>query len=471
MVKVRVRGIYATALTKIFLESGHEIVQATDTILSRFNILHSTESPDVTVSDNRDLPGGLFIIGKCSAVETIISDILRVVKDAVVIRAPMPLYSVVMGIIVDKGQVEVAPGLIASLEKGEYFSPGDKIPVTLVNVVGQLRASPLIMPSTDYVRVIDSPTVKLSRHIKDPDVKMMLVRVGLNRLGQLGGLGIRWRSNAQYLSEDAAYKAIDEVVELMNRVRARIAEAKEYDILFEGECIASMILDAVARQILDDVRNSVVPTVKWHHSLKISMENTEIMDYTEYVVGALKMRDELSKVLVDYVMNGLQTVNIHHVKVDGTYINIGPAEKVNYSNGVLVVRRELKPGGVLDGLGVAKEQGDLAYSIIELGSEYITHIYTSSTGEFKGAYININTPVEPTADGVIYVDLEVDVVVDHGFSARVIDEDKLQLIPNARYVEEAKGALGRVKDNAVAMVKNYIDILNRLGLNVHHQGP
>ncbi|KUO82807.1 MAG: hypothetical protein AT709_05600 [Caldivirga sp. MG_3] len=468
MAKVRVRGIYATALTKIMLEDGYEIVQATDTILSRFNILHSTEPPDVTIKDDEDIPGGLFIIGRCSDVDRVVSSIVSRIGDVAMVKPPVPLYSIIMGVVKDEGKIEVAPGVEAMLEGSNYFRPGDKLPVTMVNVTGQLRASPYIMPATGYLRIIDSPTVKLSRHIKDPDAKMMLVRVGLSRINQLGGLGVRWRSSAQYLSEDDAAKALDEAIELLNSIRVKITEARDYDVLFEGECITSIIPDAAARGALDDIRNSIVPTVKGHHALKVTMRNTEILDYTEYLLGVLGMRDELSRALSNYAIGNLTTVNVHHVKTNGEHVNLGPGEKVNYSNGVLVIRRDLKPGGVLDGLNVAKEYGDVAYSVIEVGSRHLTHIYTSSDGSFKGAYVNVNTPIEVTWDGVIYLDLEVDVVVDRDFNVRVIDEDKLASIPSRRLISEAEAELNSLKGNAVGMVKGYIDMLSRLGLSIHY---
>ncbi|ABW02208.1 DUF402 domain-containing protein [Caldivirga maquilingensis] len=471
MTKVRVRGIYATALTKIMLEDGYDIVQATDTILSRFNILHSTEPPDVTIKDDENIPGALFIIGKCSEVNKVLESILRRVGDVAYNKPPVPLYSVIMGVVADNGHIEVAPGVLALLEGSNYFRPGDKLPVTMVNVTGQLRASPYIMPTTSYLRVIDSPTVRLSRHIKDPDAKMMLVRVGLSKINQLGGLGIRWRSSAQYLSEEDAEKALDEAISLVNAIRVKIAEARDYDMLFEGECIVSVILDAEARWVLDDIRNTIVPTVKGHHALKITMKNTEILDYTEYLVGELKMRDELGRALANYALSNLSTINVHHVKVNGEHINLGPGERVHYSNGLLIIRRELKPGGTLDGLNVAKEYGDAAYSVINIGERHLTHIYVSHDGSFKGAYVNINTPIEVTWDGVIYIDLEVDLTVDKGFNVNIIDEDKLSSIPSRRLINEAEEELSRLKGDVVNLVRNHIDTLSKLGLSIHYQGP
>ena len=465
MPKARVRGIYATALTKILLDRGFSIVQATDTIMNRFNILHSTEPPDVTVKDDEAVLGGIFLMGRCSAVNEAMKAIVDEVGEMALVKYPTPLYSVVLGIVSEEGYVEVAPGVKAILEGGNYFKPGDKVPVTIVNITGMLRAVPYIMPSTDYVRIIESPTVRISRHIRDPDVKMMLTRVGLSKLPQLNGLGIKWRSNAQYLSEDEAYAAVDEALRLLEEVRAKVPSAGDYEVLYEGECALTLIPDAYNRRAFDNVRARVVPTLPGHHALKATMSNTELLDYTEYLLGRLGNGEALARALVDYALQNMATVNIHHIKPSGEVINIGPGDKVSYSDGILVVRRELKPGGTLDGLNIPKEYGDVAYTVAKLGEGYLTHIYVSSKGAFKGAYINVNTPIEATWDGLMYIDLEVDVVVDPEFNVRVIDEDKLSGINPPRLANMAVEAVNMLKGKAVEVVKGYIDMLRRLSVS------
>jgi len=45
--KAKVRGIYTTALTKLLLENGFEIVQPSQAIKSRFGIPDNNEPPDI----------------------------------------------------------------------------------------------------------------------------------------------------------------------------------------------------------------------------------------------------------------------------------------------------------------------------------------------------------------------------------------------------------------------------------------
>ena len=73
IVKARVRGIYATAITKILLDQGIMIVQATPIIRQRLNIPENNAAPDVTVKTTDDDPHTLLIIGFPKQVDTVSS--------------------------------------------------------------------------------------------------------------------------------------------------------------------------------------------------------------------------------------------------------------------------------------------------------------------------------------------------------------------------------------------------------------
>ncbi len=76
MVKVKVRGIYSTALTKLFIENGFKIAQPSIEIINRFNIEPNEESFDVEVRDRLDR-NGVIVIGKNEAIK----DVVRVFRE------------------------------------------------------------------------------------------------------------------------------------------------------------------------------------------------------------------------------------------------------------------------------------------------------------------------------------------------------------------------------------------------------
>jgi len=64
--KAKVRGIYATALTRLLLENGFGVVQPSQAIKSRFGIADNNEPPDLKVKDKHDLQG-VVALGKKEA--------------------------------------------------------------------------------------------------------------------------------------------------------------------------------------------------------------------------------------------------------------------------------------------------------------------------------------------------------------------------------------------------------------------
>ncbi|MCX8189497.1 MAG: DUF402 domain-containing protein [Nitrososphaeria archaeon] len=96
MTKVKVRGIYATALTKLLLENGFKIAQPSIEIINRLNIEPNEENFDAEVRDRLD-KNGVIVIGKNETIK----DILRVLKenlDDTIFRYLTP-QSVVNGIV------------------------------------------------------------------------------------------------------------------------------------------------------------------------------------------------------------------------------------------------------------------------------------------------------------------------------------------------------------------------------------
>ncbi|WP_243671022.1 hypothetical protein [Vulcanisaeta sp. JCM 16161] len=134
--RVRIRGKYATAISKLALDLGYTIVQASDVIINRFNINVNNSAPDVTIKDSERVPGALTIMGKCGAVNDVVTNLLRVVEEeALVWRSVVPLHRVVMGIVnvVDSNYfVDVGNGVKAILKApGGAYNDGDVIPVVI----------------------------------------------------------------------------------------------------------------------------------------------------------------------------------------------------------------------------------------------------------------------------------------------------------------------------------------------------
>ncbi len=148
-------GKYATAISKLVLDLGYTIVQASDVIISRFNINVDNSAPDVTIKDSERVPGALTVMGRCGAVNDVVNNLLRVVEEeALIWRSVVPLHRVVMGVVnvINSDYfVDVGNGVKAILRApGGVYSDGDVIPV----VISRTR----VYPSDELVAI---PGVRL----------------------------------------------------------------------------------------------------------------------------------------------------------------------------------------------------------------------------------------------------------------------------------------------------------------------
>lgn len=357
-------------------------------------------------------------------------------------RSVVPLHRVVMGVVnvINSDYfVDVGNGVKAILRApGGVYSDGDVIPVvisrTRVYPSDELVAIPGVRVDTEYVSIVPgSGTVLFSRHIRDYEVRQTLLKVGLKYVGRLRGYSIKWRSSAQFLSEDEAVKEIEKAISTLNEVESTSKSlAPPYTVLQDGECIIEVMLNGRAKILLDNVRNNVMPTIMGHHTYKTLKRNTALLDLIEALLGHCNDRAGFSVEFMRQLMSRRYRVGIVHIKPSGEVIKLGNADVLKLEPDDIVLLRRLRGGGgYLDGLGIPKEEGDMAITCSAINNEYLTHVYVDHAWRPKGIYINVNTPIEFTGSNILYIDLVVDVVKRWDSSeARVIDYDEYMTYVN-----------------------------------------
>jgi len=96
--RVRVRGIYATALTRSLLDAGHDVVQASPPIRRRFDADLPAADHDASVETTDDRQG-VGVAGDPDAVATLREHLLDVGHDALAWDDPAPLGAVFDGVV------------------------------------------------------------------------------------------------------------------------------------------------------------------------------------------------------------------------------------------------------------------------------------------------------------------------------------------------------------------------------------
>ena len=369
--RARLRGIYTTALTYLLKSKGFKVVQQSAVIAERFGEDIVEEEADVTIKDLDEDRGALFAMGAD------ITDTLReLFPFSFVWRSPVKLYSVIEPEGCQYAGFRVEP----CLEKGLVLRP----PLDGVIRLGEPKA----VGKFAMVWRGEGRTY-FSEHI-DRDTKTLLLSISLpwNRKGY----NVKWRSNARGAKPE---ELRDELSRLAVRFDAE-------DFKGQGDSFAVVVLSLPDKLHLDEVRGQVIKTTRFHHMIKTS--DPELADRVDE--GKVGLEDAIKSLL-------REEMEIEHVKAPYELVKLRRGELVSFSfDGMdysLVLRRELRPGGKLDVLGLPIEDGDYDEFYLASDKWYGVHVYRDKEGRIKGVLVNVQTPTEVKKGSVRYLDLEVDV--------------------------------------------------------------
>ncbi len=443
IVKVRIRGIYATALTKILLDKGFVIVQASPIIRQRFNIPENNTAPDLTIKTTED-PHTLLVIGFPRQVDETLRVLGEEVKYTIKWESKLGLYSIVVGRILEKRGDECLVSLpygLRGILRNCNERPGTIIPVAIAKTALKPRENIVL---TRNLRVIgyyaalikDSNRITISEHIRDPERKAELITLSSNVIRE--GYGVHWRSSAGRAETQVLLMELEELKKKLREIAEKAEKASEGEIVYEGEKIVLLTLTNPAKQVLDKIRSEVTATIPGHHSYKaLGGELSSIVDYAEKLVENKWLAPEnAGKGMLQYIAEKLKNnkrIEIIHIKPDGTPVRLTPGKTESIivkENSITVeLKRIIRTPGIYDGLKIEKEPGDYDIMRINTLSWTITHHYYNRNGELKGEYININTPPEIGPDKIVYHDLALDIIKKPDGTIQLIDiEEYLKLL-------------------------------------------
>ncbi len=187
-----------------------------------------------------------------------------------------------------------------------------------------------------------------------------------------------------------------------------------------------------SKKILDKVRSEITYTVPWHHYSRAGGEalSTLVSFAEDLVEQGIAAGEDVSKLFEEMVLRmsprrGI-VVKILHDKPDGITLKLRPGKTVWRGSGEVRIQRRIMGGGTYDGLNIPKSPGDYAITEAKLMEWYTKTRYFDISGNLKGTYYNICTPVALYPDHIHYFDLEVDVVVYPDSRAEIIDAERLE---------------------------------------------
>jgi len=219
---------------------------------------------------------------------------------------------------------------------------------------------------------------------------------------------------------------------------------------------------SLSKRELDEIRATITPTVTGHHYYKACGGRVSFMvDIAERMLEEGCPRDEVETLFRENI-RGLfpregSKIRWEHVKITGQLFDLGMAKIVRFDEKgrrMVLFRRFFKKG-FYDGLKIPKEEGDYAVTEVRIGDFSFKTRYFSRNGEYKGTYININTPVELYPAKIRYVDLEADVCVWPNGEIRRIDFEKLEEAINHKLITER---LFKIADGEIRKIMNSLSL-------------
>ncbi len=466
--KAKIRGIYSTALTKLLLDNNFEIVQPSLPIRERFKLDQNTKSPDIDIQDRRNRQG-IHVAGKSEALEALKSIFQKHLVDTILRKQPFAINGIYKGILKkDKKQERfVSVDIGSAVGKLPIDEIPQDAPASIMVQVQRKKIStrkPLLSTEItvpgEYAILIPEEKVKVSLQIRAIQRRMDLIELG-KRLVPRSGWGIIWRTAATDQPTQTLENEISNLAKTREDISRKAKGETAPTLLWGNQYYMNVEFPTLSKVCLDEVRSQAAPTIAGHHYYKACGKTVSTaLDMAENMLEKGVSHGEVERLFKqtiesEYPAEG-SFVNIEHVKPDGKVFFLGNGRIEKHSNRELWYSRVFKHEGVYDGLGTSKEPDDRAVTQAEVGGWHYVTRYFSKDGLYKGAHVNLHTPLELYPRWIRYVDLEVDVCVLPDGTVKVVDEDELTEAVANGFVSEKLAAL--TKDKLSKVLKNLKDI-------------
>jgi len=461
--KIRVRGIYATALTRLLLDAGHEVVGASPPIRRRFDADFPDDDHDVSIETTADRRG-VELHGDPDGVDALTDRIDGLALDAFGWSDPTPAGAVFdarvtdtlgRGAICDLGTVDGtgATGFLPFAEADTHVTEGDALRVQVREgrppwSDGRAELSTAIRADAGLATLAPGEGVRVAGR-DDGAARELAGMTDLLDVDVPEGWGVQWRRGAVDADMDALADALTRAVGVADALGDLPEDVDPSRRLAAPTATAWAWLGREARFALDERRRAATTTMPGHHRTKAACEAASAgVDFVEALCdpgsgGAGEDGTDgddpdfpFAVVTDQFGPTEGDAVGIGHGKPDGRLVSLGEGEVTERdADGTLSVRRELSAGGTLDALGVPIEAGDTALTTFREGRWWYPTVYRDADGNRKGTYVNVCTPVECFPDEVRYVDLYVDVIKRADGTVERVDDDDLDAAEEADHVD------------------------------------
>ncbi|WEL21307.1 Ribonuclease G and E [Halorhabdus sp. BNX81] len=453
-VTVRVRGIYATALTeRLSAADGVTVVQASPPIQNRFETTFADEPADVRIETDGQRRG-ISIVGTQLGVERV-RESLDVAIDTLGWADPPSQGAIFDGVVTET----LGSGAVVDLGEREGFLP---FHATAAHVeTDDLLRVQVAEPAAPWSD--DRPALETTLSVRGDMATLVREEptdaAGPDLLDVLSvdvpdGWRVSWGRDADDADFDALEASLDGLIDRAVEIDDALTAHDERTTtgrIVEGRGTQWLFFGRESRFALDDNRRAVTPTMPGHHRIKAGDERASAaVDFVEELAPDLDGTFPFDVVTRQFGPQVGDRVSITHGKPDGRTVSLGRGEVTERDPaGTIRVEREMSPGGTYDALGTKRRAGDVAVTKFTEGKWWYPTVYRGEDGQKRGTYVNVCTPVEVFPGEVQYVDLHVDVVKHRDGTVERVDDDELDAAVGAGNVPEALAEKAREVASAV----------------------
>lgn len=478
MTTLRIRGLYAAALTSLFQRyaPAWEVVQPDDEIRARLPGPWRSDSPDVEIDDHPETRGTrdtIRLIGAGHQVRQAVQILQQHCIDVITHESSSQLGSIYMGLVglvsrVRRRAIVYLGGNLAGIlplnQEDREIRIGSYIPVRIEALTSEnddrLQLSNTITVPGHYAVLTMTPAVRISKQITDTEARERLQRIGSAQ--QTSGWGIIWRTAAQDAEEAALVEEIHHLVQQAQGLRESIAATQNVGYVQGGEVNTRVCMPGHAQAICDSLRAEILPTLPGHHKYKAQGDvYSATVDALEKELppDALKARTATLGVLASVdAMRPPFTDRLHLVlrRLDGSRTSAGDVVRVSYDiyAGWVEVRQDAAETPLYPPtLPFEQQPGDYSLTRFQEGAWHVTSRCYGRDGAWKGDVSVLTTPVAIFSDHVSLIPLGVQVAYGPQQVPEISGLDVLQSLQQQRLI--GSELVQKIQEESQAVLENF----------------
>jgi hypothetical protein len=478
MTTLRIRGLYAVALTQLFRQypDAWHIVQPDEEVRSCIVDTWRMDSPDVAIDDDPDEHGRCEVIraaGSADAVQKALAVLQHHCFDVITHQDSLQVGATYMGLLGllsrfrRRALVYLGNQLVGVLPlryEDRDLKVGSYIPVRIAALPTETDDRPQVSTSITvpghYAVLTSVQSVKLSKQITDPHQQERLQRLGERH--DTGGWGIIWRTAAQHAEDQVLEEEIHRLAQEARELRGHLQATTTVGYVRGGDIVARVYLPGHTKAFCDTLRAQCLPTLPGHYKYKAQGDvYGATVDALEKELPPDVLRTRTMNLSLLSSLNAMQQPIENHLRIlvrdlSGSRHERGTSQRVAYDlhAGWVEVRQELRHKDAYPpDLRLDKQPGDYTMTRFQEGSwSYVTQFYNRD-GAWKAAYASLTTPLAIFADQLHLVDLRVTVMRSTEQKPELHGLQALQRAQQQGLVTEA--LVHTVQEEAAAVLRQF----------------